>query len=74
MTAALLLQFGPYTTSPYLNGDVVIDEAAGEVRIIGLSAAPIPWPTCRPRPGRAVPVLCGALSADRTRRAPERRS
>jgi hypothetical protein len=63
MTATPPLLFGPYAAPPFKYGDAVIDEAHGEVRVVGLSAAPIPWPLCR-RPHRARPVLvlCGALA------------
>lgn len=51
------LFFGPYKTPPYKYGQIVMDDAYGEVKIIGTSAAKIPWPMHRRGSGRPIPVL-----------------
>ncbi|MBW3600059.1 MAG: hypothetical protein KY475_22650 [Planctomycetes bacterium] len=38
------LHFGPYRTPRFRYGSVVRDEIRGDVRIVGLTDAPIPWP------------------------------
>lgn len=38
------LHFGPYEIPLFNYGDIVVDEVRGEVVIVGLSAAKIPWP------------------------------
>jgi hypothetical protein len=54
------LRFGPYRTSRFRYGDVVFCERCGEVTVCGLTAARIPWPTCRRGRGRAI-ILCADL-------------
>jgi hypothetical protein len=54
------LRFGPYRTPRFRYGDVVFCERCGEVAVCGLSAARIPWPTCRRGKGRAI-ILCADL-------------
>jgi hypothetical protein len=54
------LRFGPYHTPRFRYGDVVFCERCGEVTVCGLSAARIPWPTCRRGRGRAI-ILCADL-------------
>ncbi len=39
--------FGPYQATRCRVGQVVRCEVRGEVRILGLSDSPIPWPVCR---------------------------
>jgi len=41
------LLFGPYRTPRFRIGSLVRCEVRGEVRIVGLSDDPIPWPLCR---------------------------
>jgi hypothetical protein len=41
------LLFGPYKTPRFRVGQVVRCQVRGEVRIAGLSDAPIPWPVCK---------------------------
>src|SRR5262249_6081349 len=55
---------GKYATPRFAYGDVVACARRGEVRIVALSDAPIPWPLGQPLPkGRAgALVLCGALA------------
>jgi hypothetical protein len=56
------LLFGPYRTPRSRYGDVVTCEMRGEVNIVGLSEARIPWPKCRTgKRGRAI-ILYGALA------------
>jgi hypothetical protein len=43
----LQLRFGPYDPPRFEYGDVVSDELRGDVRIIGMTDAPIQWPTGR---------------------------
>lgn len=38
------LHFGPYKTPRFKYGDIVCDESRGDVKIVGLTDAPIPWP------------------------------
>ena len=38
------LHFGPYRTPRFRIGAVVEDEVRGEVTIVGLTGARIPWP------------------------------
>ncbi len=54
------LHFGPYRTPRFKIGAVVTDELRGEVKIIGLSDAPIPWPLSFHWRARSV-VVYGAL-------------
>src|SRR5262245_61084116 len=55
---------GSYATPAFDYGDVVFCERRGDVRIVGLSDAPIPWPIGQRLPkGRArALVLYGALA------------
>ena len=39
---------GTYATPAFQYGDIVEDERRGEVEIVALTDAPIPWPTGRP--------------------------
>jgi hypothetical protein len=41
------LHFGPYAAPRFKYGQRVTDEARGEVEIVGLSDAKIPWPTAK---------------------------
>jgi hypothetical protein len=62
---------GKYATPTFHYGDVVECARRGEVRIVGLSSAPIPWPIGQILPkgrGRSL-VLYGAL-AEAVRRVP----
>src|SRR5262245_46936422 len=45
------LRFGPYRTRRFRVGQVVRYEVRGMVRIVGLSEAPIPWPSAMPASG-----------------------
>jgi hypothetical protein len=56
---------GTYQTPAFSYGDVVRCDRRGEVRIVGLSDAPIPWPIAQTLPnGRARSlVLYGAVNA-----------
>ena len=54
------LRFGPYRTPRFKYGAKVKDARRGEVKIVGLSDAPIPWPIAAKRGGKS-PVLFGAL-------------
>lgn len=38
------LYFGPYRTPRYKRGSIVVDYSRGQVRVVGLSDARIPWP------------------------------
>jgi hypothetical protein len=38
------LLFGPYVAPPFEYGAIVRDEVRGDVEIVALSDAPIPWP------------------------------
>jgi hypothetical protein len=55
---------GRYATPRFDHGDVVRCERRGDVRLVGLSAAPIPWPIGQRLPkGRARALaLYGALA------------
>lgn len=55
------LRFGPYATPRYRYGRTVTCLIRGKVTITGLTDAPIPWPTCRPRSSPAI-ILFGALA------------
>jgi hypothetical protein len=64
----LSLLFGPYGPPPVKYGDVVICEARGDVVVVGLTDAPIPWPVGKK--GRAkAPILCGDLAKAVSREA-----
>ena len=55
------LHFGPYRTPRFRYGSVVMDEARGEVVIVGVTAGKIPWPIGKR--GRAKsPVLYSDLA------------
>jgi hypothetical protein len=58
------LRFGNYKTPKFEYDDIVFDEAHGEVRIVGLTDAPIPWPIGQPLNDRSrrVIVLFDALA------------
>lgn len=45
------LHFGPYHAPPFHYGDVVMDEVRGEVTVVKLSGARIPWPIGKLRQG-----------------------
>jgi len=55
------LHFGPYHTPPFRYGRKVDREYRGEVRIVGISAARIPWPVGLRKQGNGSPVLYGSL-------------
>jgi hypothetical protein len=61
------LLFGPYRTPRFHYGDVVTCEIRGNVKIVGLTAARIPWPKCRTGKRCRAIILYGAL-ADAVRR------
>jgi hypothetical protein len=58
------LHFGPYRTPRFRLGAIVRDEVRGDVRIVGVTAAPIPWPLGRPpgSRGRFSPVVYKGLA------------
>ena len=60
------LHFGPYHAPPFNYGDAVMDEVRGEVTVIQLSDAKIPWPIGKLRQGRSL-IMYGGL-ADAIRR------
>jgi len=51
------LYFGPHRTPRFKRGLIVFDESRGDVRIVGLSDAPIPWPLGVSRTGAKALVL-----------------
>ncbi len=55
------LRFGPYETPKFKYGAAVNDLDRGRVRIVGLSAAKIPWPIGKRGPSKS-PVLYAALA------------
>jgi hypothetical protein len=55
------LRFGPYRTPRFRYGQIVRCLMRGEVKIVGLTDAPIPWPTCRDGSHRS-PIVFGALA------------
>ena len=57
-----LLRFGPYRTPPFRYGKIVFCEVRGEVEIVGLSDAPLPWPIGRKGNGPRALVVFGALA------------
>ena len=59
------LHFGPYHAPPFHYGDVVMDEVRGEVTVIQLSDAKIPWPIGKLRQGRSLIVYGGLADAIR---------
>src|SRR5262245_16206293 len=58
--ASAQLRFGPYPVPRFRYGRKVTDEARGDVQIVGISDARIPWPVGLKRSSRSV-VLCGSL-------------
>ena len=54
------LRFGPYRTPRFRYGKIVSCEVRGEVRIVGLSDALIPWPIGQKGRARSL-VVFGAL-------------
>jgi hypothetical protein len=54
-------KLGPYRTPRFKYGDVVTCAIHGEVRIVALSDARIPWPKCRSGRAHAI-ILYGALA------------
>ena len=66
------LHFGPYHARPFHYGDVVMDEVRGEVTVIQLSDAKIPWPIGKLRQGRSLIVyggLADVFAGNRIRRS-----
>lgn len=55
------LHFGPYKTTRFRYGATVVDEWRGDVQIVGLSSAPIPWPIGKVGSNRTL-VVYGALA------------
>src|SRR5262245_50911555 len=55
------LDFGPYRAPRFKYDAKVECRARGEVKIVGLSAARIPWPLARRSRGNSSPVLYGSL-------------
>jgi hypothetical protein len=64
-TSRLTLRFGPYTTPQFRYGDVVMDEVRGEVTIVGLTDAPIPWPIGKRGRVKTFVVYAGLVDAVR---------
>ena len=56
------LHFGPYRTPRIKRGAVVEDEIRGEVTIVGLTNAQIPWPIGKKTKGKKSYVVCGGLA------------
>lgn len=54
------LRYGPYRAPRFRYGKIVKDARKGEVKIVGISDAPIPWPIGLKFASRS-PVLYGAL-------------
>jgi hypothetical protein len=65
MTDLTRLHFGPYRAPRFKYGDVVMDEARGEVVIRGLSAARIPWPVGKRGSAKSPVVYAGLAEAVR---------
>ena len=59
------LHFGPYLAPPFNYGDLVMDAVRGEVEIVKLSGAKIPWPIGKLRQGRSLVVFGGLADAIR---------
>lgn len=59
------LHFGPYETPLFNFGKVVMDEVRGEVKIVGLSAAKIPWPIGKRGRAKSLVVYGGLADAVR---------
>ena len=69
------LLFGPHKTPRFHIASRVRCEVGGEVRIVGLSDAPIPWPLCRVGKCRVASVSVGGGRAAGARKVagnPER--
>ena len=60
MTGNVRLLYGPYTPPVVRHGDVVFCEARGDVIVVGVTEAPIPWPVGKRGRARA-PILFGDL-------------
>ncbi|MHB8107984.1 MAG: hypothetical protein ACYDH4_11250 [Candidatus Cryosericum sp.] len=55
---------GPYVPPKLRCGTIVRDEWLGDVKVIGMTEAPIPWPACDWTIGRhkgPLPILTGGL-------------
>lgn len=65
MPDAIPKLLGNYATPAFEYGDVVVCERRGDVRIVGLSSAPIPWPIGQtlPKGRKRALVLYGDLVA-----------
>ena len=64
MARVAALRFGPYPTPEFEYDDIVFDERWGDVRIVGITDARIPWPLGKPlnrRSGRFSVVLYAGL-------------
>ncbi len=59
------LHFGPYHFPPFNYGDVVMDEVRGEVTVVNLSDAKIPWPIGKLRRAKSLVVFGGLADAIR---------
>ena len=59
------LHFGPYLAPPFNYGDAVMDDVRGEVTVVKLSVARIPWPIGKLRQGRSLIVYGGLADAIR---------
>lgn len=63
---ATRLLFGPYAAPPFEYGQVVRDEARGDVEIVGLTDARIPWPVGKIGSAKSLVVYAGLADAVRT--------
>lgn len=61
LSISTVLRFGPYKTPKFEYGDIVQDSIRGEVRIVGLTDAKIPWPIGRHSRGTGSWVMFGDL-------------
>jgi hypothetical protein len=59
------LLFGPYGAPLFEYGQVVRDEVRGEVEIVGLTDARIPWPIGKTRSAKSLVVYAGLAEAVR---------
>ncbi len=59
------LHFGPYRTPRFKYGSVVKDEIRGEVKVVGLNDARIPWPIGLRARGKSFVMFGGLARADR---------
>ena len=57
------LRFGPYITPQFRYGDVVMDAVRGEVTIVGLTDAAIPWPLGKRGRTTTIAVYAGLADA-----------